>query len=79
MFWNAIDVDDRSVLAVHVSSSRTSFDAIYFLKKVLERAENKPLILVDKGPWYRFALKRLGLEYKHTKGVWREKRHRTRV
>jgi len=23
------------------------------------------LILVDKGSWYRFALKRLDLEYKH--------------
>ena len=65
--WNAIDVDDRSILAVHVSSSRTSFDAIYFLKKVLEKCENKPLILVDKGPWYKWALQRLGLEYKHQK------------
>jgi len=36
-----------------------------FLKRVLERCENKPLILVDKGPWYGFALKRVGLEYKH--------------
>jgi len=63
--WNAIDVDDRSILAVHVSSSRTSFDAIYFLKKVLEKCENKPLILVDRGPWYKWALQRLGLEYKH--------------
>ena len=63
--WNAIDVDDRSILAVHVSRSRSSLDAIYFLKRILERCENKPLILVDKSPWYRFALERLGLEYKH--------------
>ena len=63
--WNAVDVDERSILAVHVSSSRTSFDAIYFLRKVLEKCENKPLILVDRGPWYRWALQRLGLEYKH--------------
>ncbi|HEC86401.1 MAG TPA: IS6 family transposase [Thermoplasmatales archaeon] len=32
---------------------------------MLERCENKPLILVDKGPWYKWALQRLGLEYKH--------------
>jgi len=61
--WNAIDVDDRSIIAVHVSETRTPLDAIYFLRKMLDRCENKPLILVDKGPWYRWALKRLGLEY----------------
>jgi transposase-like protein len=26
---------------------------------------NKPLVIVDKGPWYRWAFERLGLEYKH--------------
>jgi putative transposase len=26
---------------------------------------NKPLVLVDKGPWYRWAFERLGLEYRH--------------
>ncbi|MCD6237259.1 MAG: IS6 family transposase [Thermoplasmata archaeon] len=65
--WNAIDVDDISILAVHVSSSRTSFDAIYFLRKMLEKSENKPLVLVDRGPWYRFALERPGLEYGYQK------------
>ena len=62
--WNAIDVDEE-VIAVHVSTTRTSFDAYYFLRRVLDTCENKPLILVDKGPWYRWALQRLGLKYKH--------------
>jgi transposase-like protein len=26
---------------------------------------NKPLVIVDKGPWYRWAFERLGLEYRH--------------
>jgi hypothetical protein len=26
---------------------------------------NKPLVLVDKDPWYRWALERLGLEYRY--------------
>jgi transposase-like protein len=26
---------------------------------------DKPLVLVDKGPWYRWAFERLGLEYRH--------------
>ena len=63
--WNAIDVDDRSILVVHASTTRTSLDAIYFLRKVLEHCENKPLILVDRGPWYKWALQRLGLRYDH--------------
>jgi transposase-like protein len=30
---------------------------------VLGRCINKPLIVVDRGPWYRWALERLGLKY----------------
>ena len=45
--WNAIDVDNREVIAIHVSTTRTSLDALYFLRKVLESCENEPLILVD--------------------------------
>jgi transposase-like protein len=26
---------------------------------------NKPLVIVDKGPWYRWAFERLGLEYRY--------------
>jgi len=63
--WNAIDVDDGAILAVHVSTTRTSLDALYFLKKILKLCENKPLIIVDGAPWYRWALQRLGLQYKH--------------
>jgi len=63
--WNAIDIEDHVILAVYVSVSRTSFDTIYFLKLVLNTCENKPFILVDGGPLYRWALKRLGLEWEH--------------
>ena len=31
--WSAIDVDDRSILTIHVSTTRTSLDAIYFPEK----------------------------------------------
>jgi len=58
--WSAIDVDNREVIAIHVSTTRTSLNALYFLRKVLEC-----LTLVDGGPWYRWALQRLGLRYDH--------------
>jgi transposase-like protein len=36
-----------------------------FLRKALRMRSNKPLVLVDRGPWYRWAFERLGLEYRH--------------
>jgi transposase-like protein len=61
----ARDVDTEEVLAFRASSTRSSLGAEIFLRRVLERCENKPMFLVDKGPWYRDAFERLGLEYKH--------------
>ena len=29
------------------------------------RCINKPLIIIDRGPWYRWALERLGLKYQY--------------
>ncbi|HEX17334.1 MAG TPA: hypothetical protein ENG60_02855 [Thermoplasmatales archaeon] len=48
--WNAIDVDNREIIAIHVSITRTSLDALYFLRRILECCEDEPLILVDGGP-----------------------------
>jgi putative transposase len=63
--WAERDVDTKEVLAFRASFTRSSLDAEMFLKQVLEYCENKPLFLVDKGPWYREAFERLGLEYRH--------------
>ena len=63
--WAARDVDTKEVLTFRASLTRSSLDAEIFLKQVLEYCENKPLFLVDKGPWYREAFERLGLEYRH--------------
>ncbi|PUA31122.1 MAG: hypothetical protein B9J98_07750 [Candidatus Terraquivivens tikiterensis] len=63
--WAAIDVDSREVLAVYVSRGRSMLNALIFLKRVLKACDNKPVIVVDRGPWYQYALKRLGIEYFH--------------
>jgi transposase-like protein len=49
-------------LALEASYGRSSLNALAFLKKALRMCTNKPLVLVDKGPWYRWAFERLGLE-----------------
>jgi len=62
---SAIDVDTRELLAVWVSWQRNILHAEAFLRRVLEACTNKPIILVDKGPWYPEALQALGLEWIH--------------
>jgi putative transposase len=61
--WAAIDVDTDEVLAVYASRGRGIPCAIKFLRKVLDSCVGKPVIVVDRGPWYRWALDRLGITY----------------
>jgi transposase-like protein len=61
--WSAVDADSKELLALKASYGRSSLNALTFLKKALKMCTNKPL--VDKGPWYRWAFERLGLEYRH--------------
>jgi transposase-like protein len=63
--WSAVDVDSGEILAVYASRSRNMLIALKFLRMVLGRCVNKPLIIVDIGYWYRWALERLGLKYQH--------------
>jgi putative transposase len=63
--WSAVDVDSKELLALEASYGRSSLNALAFLKKALRMCTNKPLVLVDKGPWYRWAFERLGLEYRY--------------
>jgi transposase-like protein len=61
--WAEIDVDTNDVLAVYASRGVPS--AIKFLRKILDPYEGKPLIVVNRGSWYRWALDRLGITYIH--------------
>jgi len=63
--WSALDVDSGEVLAVYASWSRNILIAMKFVRMVLDRCLNKPLVIVDRGPWYRWALDRLGLKYQY--------------
>jgi putative transposase len=63
--WAAIDVDTNEILAVYASRGRGIPNAIKFLKMVLRSCDGKPIVVVDRGPWYRWALERLGITYFH--------------
>jgi transposase-like protein len=61
--WSAVDVDSGEILAIYASRGRNMLIAMKFLRMVMDRCINRPLVIVDRGPWYRWALERLGLKY----------------
>lgn len=61
--WSAIDTETEELLAVYASYQRSSFAALVFVRRVLETYVNKPVILVDGGPWYSWALERHRLRW----------------
>jgi len=63
--WSAVDVDSKELLALEASYVRSSLNAPSFFRKALGMCNNKPLVVVDGGPWYRWSFERLGLEYRH--------------
>jgi transposase-like protein len=71
--WSDIDVDSRELLALEASYGRSCLNALIFLKKGLRMCTNKSLVIVDRGPWYRWAFERLGLEYRYERFGMRNK------
>ena len=51
------------VLAVYASRERSVARALTFLRRVLKACEGKPPVVVDRGPWYPWALRRPGISY----------------
>jgi len=65
ILWAAIDTCNWEVLGVWVTRGHASIEAYSFLKYILDKCTNQPKILVDAGPWYKPALKRLNVEWEH--------------
>ena len=63
--WAAIDVDTKELLSLYASYQRSHINTMVFAKRVLEACTNRPVILVDGGPWYPWALERMGLKWLH--------------
>jgi putative transposase len=63
--WAAIDVDTKELLAVYASYYRSHINTLVFLRKVLRTCTNKPVVLVDGGPWYPWPLDRFGIPWLH--------------
>jgi len=63
--WSAVDVDSGERIAIYASRGRSILNALAFLRRVLDACDGKPVIVVDRGPWYPWALRRLGIQYCH--------------
>ena len=63
--WSAIDVKRYEVLALKASFTRGELDAILFIREILQYCfDERPIIIVDHGPWHQPALEHLGLRYR---------------
>jgi len=71
--WAAVDVDTFEVVHVEVSPGRSELDALLFLKTVLKRCRGQPVIVVDRGPWYNWALDDLNLSCESRRETWGER------
>ncbi|HEC76792.1 MAG TPA: IS6 family transposase [Thermoplasmatales archaeon] len=61
--WAVIDIETWEILGIMVTEWRTSIDVIKFVRSFLPYCENKSLIKIDRAPWYKWALQRMGLQY----------------
>ena len=68
--WAAIDLHSYEAIHVEVSPGRSELDALLFLKTVLKRCRGRPVVVVDRGPWYNWSLEDLDLECDHRKETW---------
>jgi len=59
--WAAVDADTFEVVHIEGSPGRSDLDALLFLKTVLKRRRGQPVVVVDRGPWYNWALDDLNL------------------
>ncbi len=60
----ATDIERNKVIHLKVYPTRNALTAYSFLREVLRMCEVEELIL-GKGPWYRDALNRLGVKFRH--------------
>ena len=48
--WSAVDIGSEEILAIYASWCRNTLIALKFLRIVLDRCLNKPVIIADRRP-----------------------------
>ena len=60
--WVAVDAYTKQPIWFGVSLTRTTENALRFLRGLRTRCLGDPVILTDRGPWYREAVIRAGFQ-----------------
>jgi len=60
--WAAVDAETRQPIWFGVSLTRTTANALRFLQRLRRRCLGNPVILTDRGPWYRDSVVRAGFQ-----------------
>ncbi|MEM5866624.1 MAG: DDE-type integrase/transposase/recombinase [Candidatus Aenigmatarchaeota archaeon] len=53
--WSAIDVDTGKIIAVYASRESSIMNALTLMRRVPKTCDGKPVVVVDRGPWYPWA------------------------
>ena len=66
--WAAIDPETRKIVFLYPSYSRSYLAALKFFTLMMRFAGKPELVITDGGPWYKPALRRLGIKHKEMHG-----------
>ena len=72
--WAAVDTESRELLGVELTPTRDGRDAQRFIRRALKACTNTPTVVVDGGPWYSWALHRMGVPWEGAGDVWEAER-----
>jgi len=62
-FWAAVDTENGELLGIALTPTRDGHDASRSIRRMLRACTNTPTVLVDGGPWYSWALSRMGVPW----------------
>ncbi len=58
-----LDLARREVISIQCARSISSLSTITVTREALAACREKPIVIVDHAPWYRYAFESLGLEW----------------
>lgn len=58
-----LDLARREVISIQCTRSISSLSTINVTKEALRSCRQKPVVIVDHAPWYRYAFESLGLDW----------------
>lgn len=58
-----LDLERREAISIQCTRAISSLSTINITKEALKSCKNRPVVIVDHAPWYKYAFESLKLEY----------------